>query len=81
MQARANFGCTQLTGLMNFSLQRSRGTAHRHLRITPSEWEAFMDDLAQTLDKFAVPAAERAAWPSSRAHGLTSLSKGAAERA
>lgn len=35
-------------------------SSHRHLRITPSEWEAFMDDLAQTLDKFAVPAAERA---------------------
>jgi hemoglobin len=35
-------------------------SSHRHLRITPGEWEAFMDDLAQTLDKFAVPAAERA---------------------
>ena len=30
------------------------------LRITPGEWDAFMDDVAQTLDKFAVPAAERA---------------------
>src|SRR5260370_1265210 len=35
-------------------------SSHRHLRITPSEWDAFMDDVAQTLDKFAVPAAERA---------------------
>src|ERR1700704_6174434 len=35
-------------------------SSHRHLRITPGEWEAFMDDVAQTLDKFAVPAAERA---------------------
>jgi hypothetical protein len=35
-------------------------SSHRHLRITPGEWDAFMDDLAQTLDKFAVPAAERA---------------------
>ena len=35
-------------------------SSHRDLRITPSEWDAFMDDLAQTLDKFAVPAAERA---------------------
>jgi len=34
--------------------------SHRHLRITPGEWDAFMDDVAQTLDKFAVPAAERA---------------------
>ena len=30
------------------------------LRITPGEWDAFMDDVAQTLDKFAVPAVERA---------------------
>jgi hemoglobin len=35
-------------------------SSHRHLRITPSEWDAFMDDVAQTLDKFAVPLAERA---------------------
>ena len=35
-------------------------SSHRHLRITPGEWDAFVDDLAQTLDKFAVPAAERA---------------------
>jgi truncated hemoglobin YjbI len=35
-------------------------SSHRHLRITPGEWDAFMDDVAQTLEKFAVPAAERA---------------------
>src|SRR5260370_28442193 len=35
-------------------------SSHRHLAITPGEWDAFMDDVAQTLDKFAVPAAERA---------------------
>jgi hemoglobin len=35
-------------------------SSHRHLHITPGEWDAFMDDVAQTLDKFAVPAAERA---------------------
>jgi len=34
--------------------------SHRHLRIAPREWDAFMDDVGQTLDKFAVPAAERA---------------------
>src|SRR5437762_5520571 len=38
-------------------------SSHRHLRITPGEWDAFMDDVAQTLDKFAVPAAERADRP------------------
>ena len=35
-------------------------SSHRHLNISSGEWDAFMDDLAQTLDKFAVPAAERA---------------------
>ena len=35
-------------------------SSHRHLRITPGEWDAFMDDVAQTLDKFGVPPAERA---------------------
>jgi hypothetical protein len=28
--------------------------------ITPAEWEAFLDDLQQTLDKFAVAQAEQA---------------------
>jgi hemoglobin len=31
-----------------------------HLKITGKEWEAFMDDLQQTLDKFNVPAKEQA---------------------
>jgi hemoglobin len=35
-------------------------SSHRHLRITPAQWDAFMDDVAQTLDKFAVPPTERA---------------------
>src|SRR5437879_10882404 len=35
-------------------------SSHRHLRITPCEWGAFMDDVAQTVDKFAVPVVERA---------------------
>src|SRR5204863_3098797 len=35
-------------------------SSHQDLRITQGEWDAFMDDVAQTLDKFAVPAAERA---------------------
>src|SRR5262249_10870884 len=26
-------------------------SSHQHLRITPGEWEAFMDDVAQTLDR------------------------------
>ena len=34
--------------------------SHQHLNITPKEWEAFMDDLQQTLDKFNVSAPEQA---------------------
>lgn len=39
---------------------RSMADSHLHLNITPQEWEAFMDDFQQTLDKFTVPAAEQA---------------------
>ena len=39
---------------------RSMKESHQHLMITAAEWEAFLDDLQQTLDKFAVPAAEQA---------------------
>lgn len=39
---------------------RSMADSHRHLNITPPEWEAFMDDLQQTLDRFQVPVAEQA---------------------
>jgi hemoglobin len=39
---------------------RSMRDSHQHLKITPKEWEAFMDDLQQTLDKFGVPQAEQA---------------------
>jgi hypothetical protein len=33
---------------------------HQHLMITSTEWEAFLDDLQQPLDRFAVPQAEQA---------------------
>jgi hemoglobin len=33
--------------------------SHRELRITADEWAAFMDDLDQTLTRFAVPERER----------------------
>jgi hemoglobin len=39
---------------------RSMRESHEHLRITATEWEAFLDDLQQTLDRFAVPPAEQA---------------------
>jgi hemoglobin len=35
------------------------GDSHRHLMITDEEWEAFMDDFQQTLDKFEVPQPEQ----------------------
>ncbi len=39
---------------------RSMRESHQHLNITAREWDAFMDDVQQTLDKFKVPAAEQA---------------------
>jgi hemoglobin len=39
---------------------RSMRDSHAHLNITPKEWEAFMDDFQQTLDKFKVPVGEQA---------------------
>ncbi len=39
---------------------RSMHDSHAHLAITAAEWDAFLDDLRQTLDKFQVPAAEQA---------------------
>ncbi len=39
---------------------RSMYDSHAHLDITEQEWQTFLDDLKQTLDKFGVPAAERA---------------------
>jgi hemoglobin len=39
---------------------RSMRESHKDMNITPKEWEAFMDDFQQTLDKFNVPAAEQA---------------------
>jgi hemoglobin len=38
---------------------RTMGDSHRHLMITEQEWQAFMEDLQLTLDKFAVPQPEQ----------------------
>jgi hemoglobin len=38
---------------------RSMGDSHRHLMITDQEWDAFMDDLQQTFDRFGVPEQEQ----------------------
>ena len=39
---------------------RSMKDSHQNLMITAAQWEAFIDDLQQTLDKFAVPQTEQA---------------------
>jgi hemoglobin len=39
---------------------RPMADSHVHLKITSGEWEAFLDDFQQTLDKFTVPAEEQA---------------------
>jgi hemoglobin len=50
--------CWAAGGLQKYT-GRSMGDSHRHLMITADEWQAFMDDLDQALDKFAVPQPER----------------------
>jgi hemoglobin len=39
---------------------KSMADSHAQLKITGEEWEAFLDDFQQTLDKFKVPAEEQA---------------------
>ena len=39
---------------------RSMRDSHQELKITAAEWDAFLDDFQQTLDKFSVPQAEQA---------------------
>ena len=38
----------------------SMADSHAELKIAGEEWEAFLDDFRQTLDKFKVPAEEQA---------------------
>lgn len=52
MVCGATGGAQQYTG-------RSMRESHQDLKITAAEWEAFLDDLQQTLDKFGVPEAEQ----------------------
>ena len=39
---------------------KSMAESHSHLKITSEEWEAFLNDFQQTLDKFNVPTEEQA---------------------
>ena len=52
--------CGETTGGPQKYTGRSMKELHKDLMITAAEWEAFLDDLQQTLDKFAVPQAEQA---------------------
>jgi len=38
---------------------KSMAESHQHLKITGKEWDAFVDDVRQTLNKFKVPAQEQ----------------------
>ena len=38
---------------------KSMAESHSHLKITAKEWDAFLDDFQQTLDKFNVPPNEQ----------------------
>jgi len=58
----------QLTQMQHPALQHPLATypqtlmyeSHKDMKITGGEWDAFMDDFQQTLDKFGVPAQEKA---------------------
>jgi len=39
---------------------KSMADSHKDLKITGAEWEVFLDDFQQTLDKFKVPTEEQA---------------------
>ena len=38
---------------------RSMHDSHAHLKISPEEWEVFLGDFQQSLDKFEVPQTEQ----------------------
>jgi hemoglobin len=54
---------TEMVGWASGGPQKYTGRpmreTHQDLNITPKEWDAFMDDFQQTLDKFGVPAQEQ----------------------
>ena len=51
--------CWAAGGPQNYS-GRSMKDTHKDLMITAEEWEAFIDDLQQSFDKFGVPQTEQA---------------------
>jgi hemoglobin len=47
-------------GIHEVASGRTMEDSHRHLAMTAREWQAFLDDVQATLDKFSVPAGEQA---------------------
>ena len=58
----------QATGGPQKYTGRSMKESHEHLKITAAEWEAFLDDLQQSLHKFTVPTAEQVEIQGHRRH-------------
>src|SRR4051794_9518895 len=50
--------CSATGGPQTYS-GRTISDSHQHLKITASEWLAFVDDLQQTFARFQVPQAEQ----------------------
>ena len=50
--------CHATGGPQSYTGQSMRD-AHQHLKITAAEWDAFLNDFQQTLDKFGVPETEQ----------------------
>jgi hemoglobin len=59
-QLLINFLCASAGGPLHY-VGRDMKTSHRGMGINESDWQRFIGHLDATLDKFAVPAAERAA--------------------
>jgi hemoglobin len=59
-QTLINFLCASAGGPLYYS-GRDMKVSHKGLRINESDWQRFIGHLEATLDKFAVPAPERAA--------------------
>src|SRR5207245_10615235 len=58
-QLLIDFLCSASGGPLYY-VGRDMKTSHRGMGISESEWQRFIGHLEATLDKFAVPAAERA---------------------
>ena len=58
-QLLIDFLCSASGGLLYY-VGRDMKTSHRGMGISESDWQRFIGHLEATLDKFAVPAAERA---------------------